>query len=99
MPVYTIEDLRRMISPIAASYGVKSVSLFGSYSTGKATQVSDVDLKIEKGQIRTLYQICAFRLAVEDALRIPVDLITTETSDYNFLNMIAKDEVKIYPNA
>lgn len=96
---YTIQELKTRIAPIARAYGVKSVSLFGSYSTGLATEKSDVDLKIEKGQLKTLFQLSGFRLAVEDALQCPVDLITSEASDPAFLQMIEKDEVLLYGTA
>lgn len=93
---YSIEELRQLISPIAEIHGVESVSLFGSFSRGTATAESDVDLKIEKGQLRSLFQLCGFRLAVEDALHMPVDLVTSEASDREFLKMIEKDEVLLY---
>ena len=93
---YTIEELRNRIAPIAQQYGVQSVSLFGSYSKGTAADDSDIDLKIEKGKLKSLFQICGFRLAVEDALERPVDLVTSESSDRDFLDMIAKDEVLPY---
>ena len=93
---YTIEELRSRIAPIAQRHGVQSVSLFGSYSKGTAADDSDIDLKIEKGKLRSLFQICGFRLAVEDALERPVDLVTSESSDRDFLDMIAKDEVLLY---
>lgn len=93
---YTIEELRNRIAPIAQQHGVQSVSLFGSYSKGTAADGSDIDLKIEKGKLRSLFQICGFRLAVEDALDRPVDLVTSESSDQYFLDMIAKDEVLLY---
>lgn len=96
---YTIDELREIISPIAAEHGVKSVSLFGSYSTGNASIDSDVDLKIEKGRLRSMFQICGFRLAVEDALKLPVDLVTSESSDRDFLAMIEKGEVLLYRSA
>ena len=99
MAPYCIEDLRSIISPIARQHGVESVSVFGSYSRGTASASSDVDLKIEKGQLRSLFQLCGFRLAVEDALKLPVDLITSESSDRAFLDMIEKDEVLLYRNA
>ena len=95
---YTIEELRNVIAPIARQHGVQSVSLFGSYSRGTAGADSDVDLKIEKGQLKSLFQICGFRLAVEDALKLPVDLVTSESSDRCFLDIIAKDEVVLYRN-
>ena len=96
---YSVEELRRLISPIAETHGVESVSLFGSFSRGTATAESDVDLKIEKGRLSSLFQLCGFRLAVEDALHLPVDLITSEASDREFLKMIEKDEVLLYRKA
>lgn len=98
MAPYSIEELRRIISPIARQHGVESVSLFGSYSRGTASAESDVDLKIEKGQLHSLFQLCGFRLAVEDALKLPVDLVTSEYSDRTFLDKIKKDEVLLYRN-
>lgn len=96
MAPYTVEEIKRIITPIAIRHGVESVSLFGSYSQGIATAKSDVDLKIEKGALRSLFQICGFRLAVEDALKLPVDLVTSESSDRQFLDMIAEEEVLLY---
>ena len=99
MAMYSIEDIRRIITPIAQQHGVASVSLFGSYSKGTASSTSDVDLKIEKGKIRSLFQLCGFRLAVEDALKLPVDLVTSESSDRAFLDMIKDEEVLLYRNS
>ena len=98
MAPYSIHDLQRIISPIANAHGEESVSVFGSYSRGDASAESDVDLKIEKGQLRSLYQLSGFHLAVEDALNLPVDLITSEASDPAFLKMIQKEEVLLYRN-
>lgn len=94
--VYSIDEIKQIITPLAGQYGVKSVSLFGSYSTGTAKANSDIDLKIEKGQLRSLFQISSFRLALEDALSLPVDLLTCESSDKEFLKAISKNEVLLY---
>ena len=99
MAPYSIEELRNIVSPIARAHGVASVSLFGSYAKGSADTGSDVDLKIDKGALRSLFQLCGFRLAVEDALKLPVDLVTSDSSDKSFLDMIQKDEVVLYRNA
>lgn len=99
MVPYSIEELKIIISPIAEKHGVKSVSIFGSYSGGTASADSDLDLKIEKGELRSLFQLSAFRLAVEDALNLSVDLVTSEASDKDFLDMIAKEEMLLYQSA
>lgn len=96
---YTIEELQNLIAPIAKAHGVKRISLFGSYSRGTAGQNSDVDLLIEKGSTMSLFQLSGLRLSLEDALKIPVDIVTTESSDKEFLHNIARDEVLLYRNA
>ena len=86
-----------------AGHGGSSSEAFGKgFNFSRAAeQVMEVvnHLKIEKGQLRTLFQICGFRLAVEDALQCPVDLVTSESSDPAFLEMIKKDEVLLYGTA
>ena len=99
MPPYIIDELRQIIAPIARVHGVESVSLFGSYSKGVASAGSDVDLKIEKGRLHSLFQLSGFRLAVEDALKLSVDLVTNEASDRVFLDTISRDEVLLYRNS
>ncbi|MCD8022290.1 MAG: nucleotidyltransferase domain-containing protein [Lachnospiraceae bacterium] len=96
MAIYSIVQLKETISPIAKEHGVKSVSLFGSYAKGVARNDSDIDLLIDKGQITSLFQLCSFRLAVEDALSMPVDLVTTESTDEWFLDRIQKDGILLY---
>ena len=98
MPSYSIDELRQIITPIAREHGVESVSLFGSYSRGTASAGSDVDLKIEKGRLCSLFQLSGFRLAVEDALKMPVDMVTNDASDKTFLDAIRGDEVLLYRN-
>ena len=93
---YSLRQLEDIISPIARRFGVEKVSVFGSYSRGEADDQSDVDLLIEKGGLRSLFQISGFRLELEDALRLPVDLVTTESSDREFLDRIAKESVVLY---
>ena len=46
--VYTIEQLRERISPVADKYRLRAVYLFGSYAKGKATEQSDVDILVDR---------------------------------------------------
>ena len=98
MAPYSIDELQRIIAPIASAHGVESVSVFGSYAKGTASADSDLDLIIEKGRLRSLFQLSSFRLAIEDTLHLPVDLVTGSASDPAFIEMIRKDEVLLYRN-
>lgn len=93
---YTIKELQEVVGPLAEQYGVESVSLFGSYSKGTAKLDSDIDFLIEKGNLKGLFAFFSFRLALEDALQMPVDIVSKDISDKAFLNMISKDEVLLY---
>lgn len=96
---YTIKELQEVVGPLAEQYGVESVSLFGSYSKGTSKPDSDVDFLIEKGSLKGLFALSSFRLALEDALQTPVDLVSKDISDKAFLNMISKEEVLLYRKA
>ena len=41
--IYTIEEIKNKSVPIAKKYGVKKLSLFGSYARGEADKNSDLD--------------------------------------------------------
>ena len=41
--IYTLDEIKQKAIPIAIEYGVNSMSLFGSYARGEATENSDVD--------------------------------------------------------
>ena len=47
MTMTDISTIKKTITPIARSYGVKRIYLFGSYAKGNATENSDVDLLVE----------------------------------------------------
>lgn len=92
---YTVSELRNIIAPLAREYGAERVYLFGSYARGDMTDDSDVDLRIDKGQIRGL-ALAGLLVDLEDALGLPVDLLTTASLDEHFLNSIQNDEVLLY---
>ena len=92
---YSISEIRSIVAPLAAQYGAKRVYLFGSYARGDMTECSDVDLRIDKGNIRGL-ALAGLLIDLEEALGLPVDLIPTTSLDSRFLNTIGKDEVLLY---
>jgi len=76
--VYTIDELRRRITPIAKKYRIPAVYLFGSYARGEATEDSDVDVLIEHhgSIIRGLWDLGAFYNDMNEGLNKKVDIIT-----------------------
>lgn len=98
--IYNIEEIKKIISPIAASHGIEKIFLFGSYARGEATSESDIDFRIEASAIKTLFEMGALYADLEDAFGKNLDLITTSSLKYNndtlFLRNMRKDEKIIY---
>lgn len=92
---YSIDELRSIITPLAKAYGAERIYLFGSYARRDMTEHSDIDLRIDKGQIRGL-ALAGLLVDLEDALGVPVDLLTTSSLDERFLSSIQDDEVLLY---
>ena len=98
----TIDEIRSKIKPICQKYDIKTAYLFGSYARNAATEESDVDIRIEKGnseKLRGLIQVSGMQIELEDALNKKVDLITILPKDelYSiFHKNVLADEVIVY---
>ena len=95
MRAYTLHEIQEVVSRLAKQYGAERVYLFGSYARGDMTESSDIDLRIDKGDIRG-FQLAGLLLDLEDTLGVPVDLVPTTSLDQRFLDSIRDDEVLLY---
>lgn len=93
---YTINEIKEKTVPIAKEFGIKSMSLFGSYARGDANDDSDVDIFIDKGKMRSLISYYMFVQELEKVLNCHVDVVTTGIEDKEFLQQIMIDGVLIY---
>lgn len=83
--IYTLDEIKEKTIPIAQEYGVDSMSLFGSYARGDATENSDVDILIDRGEIEDLIEYMGFVYELEDALNCHVDVVSSGIEDKRFL--------------
>lgn len=60
------------------SYGVRSISLFGSVARGDSGPRSDVDLLVDLDEDVSLFGLSRLKRHLEDLLGMPVDLVTTD---------------------
>lgn len=107
--VYTMDDLRRIIAPIAAQYGLRAVYVFGSYARGEANADSDSDLLVDLTgtNIRSLLSLGSVYCDLESALGKSIDLLTVSAleqssrsaSDALFRDVVQKEKVRIYDAA
>ena len=94
--IYQIDDIKKIVAPIAQRYGAERIYLFGSYARGSASPDSDIDLRIDKGAIRGMFALSGLRIDLLEKLQKDVDLLTTESLDDDFLNKIMSEEILIY---
>lgn len=62
-----IKEIQKAVVPIASSYGVKRLYLFGSYAKGTANEKSDIDLLVEKGKPMSLLKLSEMRQMFQEA--------------------------------
>lgn len=83
---------------LGEEYGARKISLFGSYARGDATADSDVDILLDKGEIRGM-RVLDFQEDLAECLGRSVDVVTTAGASERFLEKIARDEVVLYESA
>ena len=94
--LHTITEIKTKITSIAQRYGIEKVYLFGSYARAEARHESDIDICIEKGKLRTLFELSGFCQELEEILGNKVDLVTTASLSNDFREQIEKDMIPIY---
>ena len=77
--ILTIDEIKASVAKVAPEYGVKRVTLFGSYAEGKQKPGSDIDLLVEFNKDRqipvTLFTLGGMASEVEDLTGKEVDII------------------------
>ena len=84
--VYSIDEIREIVAPIAKQHGVDKVFLFGSC--------------VDAPKLRGLFALGGLYADLEDALKKSIDVVTTGSLKYNkdkaFLENLRKDRVLLY---
>lgn len=104
--VYSIEQIRDLVSPVAKKHNIKSVFLFGSYARGTATEGSDIDLIIDTSgtEIKSLLHLAVIQDELETVFGKSIDLITQHSleqrpqipSELNFRSRVKVEKVMLY---
>jgi predicted nucleotidyltransferase len=104
--VYTIEQLKERIAPVAIKYGLPAVYLFGSYAKGEAAENSDVDILVDKTgtALRGLFAMGGLYNDLAEAVGKPIDLVTTSALEQEstkkrtpwFVENLNNEKVRIY---
>lgn len=79
--IYTVDEIKQRVAPVASKYHLAAVYLFGSYARKEATDTSDVDLLVDRSgsTIRGMFDMGALYDDLCQCIGKEVDLITTQT--------------------
>ena len=93
--MYTIETIREKVIPIAKKYGVKKISLFGSYARGEADEKSDLDFLVIGGKNFKLTRIFSLAEELREIFNKKVDVfeINEINPDSDFYKKIIQEMV------
>lgn len=104
--IFTLDELKTRISPIAKKYGLRAVYLFGSYARNEATEDSDVDILIDRtgSKIRGMFDMGGLYSDLRESIGKDIDLVTTQTLEQTgtrqrtplFVENLYSERVKIY---
>lgn len=75
MQIYTIEEIKRKLTPIFQENGVIKAILFGSYAKGEASEDSDIDIVAHVDDDMDILDFAEISGFVEEALNKNIDFL------------------------
>jgi hypothetical protein len=100
--VYSISEIKEMITPIAKKYDVEKIYLFGSYARKQANSESDIDLYLEGYVYHKFLNLAHMFEDLENLFSKQIDIITNDDmrlngeTVQNLYNSITNERVLIY---
>lgn len=104
--IYTIDEIKQKVAPIAKKYNIEKVYLFGSYARGEADENSDVDLLLDYERLGGgLFACGGVYVDFEECFEKGVDIVSQRVIELNrsksdadmiFYNSVMEDKVLIY---
>ncbi len=103
--IYTIDEIKARVEPVAKKYNLKAVYVFGSYARGEARDDSDVDLLIDaNGSGLRGFAYGGLYIDLESALERKIDMImidyqtssTAYESELRFKENVDSERKEIY---
>ena len=95
--IMSINDIKRIVRPLAEKYHISEVYVFGSYARNEATAQSDIDFLVFGGKDFKLTSVFAFAEELRRAIDKEIDVfeINEVNTDSSFYETIMKEKVKV----
>ncbi len=90
-----INEIRNTIRPILKKHDVRRASIFGSWARHEEKENSDLDIIIEFQGKKTLLDLAALKMDLEDTLNRDIDVITYRSLNSKIRDRVIKEQVAI----
>lgn len=92
-----IAKIKKKITPILKNHDVKKAAVFGSFVRGEQNKKSDIDIliKFKNDNEKSLLDLVALRLDLEEILKRKVDVLTYNSLHPLLRNIILKEQKAI----
>jgi predicted nucleotidyltransferase len=94
-PSVAFEQHRETIRRLVADHGMSNPRLFGSALHGDDTETSDLDILVDAPADISLLDIAGLQIALEDILKIHIDLRTPEDLHPRFRSIVVDEAVSV----
>lgn len=89
-------DIREKIIEILKQYGIKRISVFGSYARGDATTESDIDLIVEFPESTSLLDHVGMEIELSELLNKKIDILSQNGISPYIKEKILEEAIVIY---
>lgn len=86
---------RSAVKRVLVRHGLANPRVFGSVARGDDTEASDLDLLVDARRGTSLLDLVKAKHAIEDALGVPVDLVTLEDLPQSYRNAALAEAVPL----
>ncbi len=90
------KNIEEKVIAYLKQYGVKKISIFGSYVRGEATPESDLDVIVEFDDCTSLLDVVGYEMDLSEILGIKVELLTEKSISPYIINDVLSEAKVIY---
>lgn len=91
----SLEEVKQRVIPVLKQHDVVHAAIFGSFARGESEEESDFDSLVEFGSEKSLLDLVALQLELEEALRREVDVLTYRALHPRIKERVLKEQVII----
>jgi predicted nucleotidyltransferase len=89
------EEVKRKITPVLRQYDVVHAAIFGSFAKGIPGEDSDLDILVEFEGEKSLLDLVALKLELEERLGREVDVLTYKALHPRIREKVLQEQVTI----